>query len=97
MGINELTQVIRLVFGAMCTFFAILLSSKTREPSWVLIIIGVMCMYVQVVVSTLDGFGILDTNISILGLPVLRILLENIPLIFLTIGFILALAKKSKY
>jgi hypothetical protein len=95
MGINDISVILRLVIGALCTFFAILLSSKTREPSWLFIIFGVICIYAQIVLLTLESFGIFDTHVLFYGIPIVKLTTENIPLLFISIGFILA--SKSKY
>ncbi|MBN2531438.1 MAG: hypothetical protein JXB88_01030 [Spirochaetales bacterium] len=89
MAYNELIIITRIITGAMCTFFAILLWSKTREPAWIFIIIGTLCIYVEIVFTTLEAFGILSKDLlTISGIPVLKLLLFNLPLLFITIGFI---------
>jgi hypothetical protein len=97
MGMSEISVILRLVIGAFCTFLAILLSSKTREPAWLFVIFGIICMYAQVVIVTLEGFGIFDQNILINGIPLIKLVVENVPLIFISAGLILAIVSKSKY
>jgi hypothetical protein len=98
MGMNDIAIIIRLVFGALTTFFAILLSSRTRDPALIFIIIGAVFMYVQIVLLTLDAFGVFDVNLALFGVPsLLRIAIENIPLVFLSTGFILAISARIKF
>jgi hypothetical protein len=97
LGTGDIAVITRLIVGALCTFFAILLSSKTREPAWLFIIFGVICTYVQVVLLTLEGFGIFDTKALLYGVPVLQIAIENVPLAFIATGLVLAVRSKSKY
>ncbi len=94
---NEITIIARLITGAFCTFLAILLSSKTREPAWLFMIIGIVCFYAQIVLVTLESFGIFNTNELILGLPMIKLATENIPLLFISIGLIMAIVTKSKF
>ena len=53
----------RLGVGAIGTFFAILLWSQTRDAAWVLVIIGTLVAYAEVVFSTLEGFGIVPAEL----------------------------------
>jgi hypothetical protein len=94
---SEITVIARLVIGAFCTFLAILLSSKTREPAWLFIIFGIICIYAQVVLSTLEGFGIMNTNQLIFGVQLFKIAIENVPLFFISIGLVLAIRSKSRF
>ena len=98
MEYNEVVIITRVIIGAIGAFFSILLWSKTREPSWIFIIIGTLCMYTEIVYSTLETFGILGRNIfTFYGIPVFKLLLLNIPVIFITIGFITMIIKIKKY
>jgi hypothetical protein len=97
MGTNEILIIIRLVTGAFCTFSAILLWSRTREASWIFIIIGTICIYMQIVAKTLEEFGVFDTGFLVFGIPIIKLLIDNLPLIFLSIGFLVAAKAKSKY
>ena len=97
MDYNEVIIITRVVTGAIGAFFSILLWSKTREPAWIFIIIGTLCIYVEIVFTTLEAFGIISGDILILhGIPVLKLLLYNMPILFITIGFIAVIAGNKK-
>jgi len=84
-----------LVFGAFATFCAILLWSRTREMSWTFLIIAVIVSYANIVLATLRGYGILGPEPEIVrGIPLLRILLADVPLLFSGVGFIVAFARR---
>lgn len=84
-------MVSRLVLGAIVTFVAILLWSRTRDSAWMFIILGTILQYGEIMVSTFEIFGIVSTNRVILwGLPVAQLVLTNLPLIFYGIGLIIA-------
>jgi hypothetical protein len=85
----------RLAAGAIATFFAILLWSQTRDISWVLVIIGTLVSYAEIVFTTLESFGVVNADFfDVSGFPVLRIVLVNLPLIFLSLAFISMIMRK---
>jgi hypothetical protein len=85
----------RLGVGAIGTFFAILLWSQTRDAAWVLVVIGTLLAYVEVVFSTLVAFGIVSgESLSVSGVPVLRLALANLPMLLLTCAFITVIARR---
>lgn len=96
MELGELVVLLsRLGIGAVGTFFAILLWSQTRDVSWVLVIIGTLVAYVDVVLTTLERFGLLPGSyFEISGFPVLRVVLTNLPMLLYTLGFITLLARR---
>ena len=70
----------RLILGAVAAFLAIMLWSKTRDPAWMLMVIGIVVSYIEIVFSVLEMTGISAGNIMFIGsvslaailLPVLR-------------------------
>jgi hypothetical protein len=85
----------RLGVGAIGTFFAILLWSQTRDSAWVLVIIGTLVGYAAVVYTTLETFGIVSVQVSLLpGFPMLEVLLANLPMVFYICAFISMIARK---
>ena len=97
MEFNEIIIISRVVTGAICAFFSILFWSKTREPAWIFIIIGTLSFYVEIVFSTLETFGIVNKDfLTFYGIPVLKIVLINAPILFITIGFIIMIAHTKR-
>lgn len=96
MLISDLIIVLsRLLFGAVATFFAILLWSKTRDIAWVLVIIGTLISYIEIVFVTLEKFGLVGSEMwQVQGVPVFKLLLINLPLIFLAAAFITIVFRK---
>ena len=85
----------RLATGAIATFFAILLWSQTRDVSWVLVIIGTLVSYAEIVFTTLETFGVISTDIFyVAGFPVFKMVLVNLPLVFLTLAFISMIVRR---
>lgn len=85
----------RLGVGAIGTFFAILLWSQTRDPAWVLVIIGTLVAYAEVLFSTLQSFGIVSGELFLVsGIPVLGLVLANLPMALLACAFIAVIARR---
>lgn len=78
-----------LLLSGGLAFVAIMLWSLTREPAWMLLIIGVILRFGEVVFQTLDHFGIITiAGMHIAGLPLFWLLLRGVPSIFMITGFI---------
>ena len=85
-----------LLLGAFATFCAILLWSRTRDMAWTFVIIGVIITYADIVMATLRSYGLLGPEPQIAGgVPIVRILLANLPLAFLGVGFLVAFARRG--
>ena len=88
-------QASHLVLGAFATFCAILLWSRTRDLAWTFVIIAAILSYADIILFTLSGFGVLGEDVlSYRGIPVLKIALANLPLLFSGVGFLVAASKK---
>ena len=85
--------IVRLGVGALATFGAILLWSQTRDSAWMLVVIGTIVHYGEIMYSTFYLFGILSTETIVFGLPLVRILLTNLPSLFYFLGFLVAMSK----
>ncbi len=83
-----------LLLGAFATFCAILLWSRTRDMAWTFVVIGVIVSYADIVMTTLRTYGLLGREPQLTGgIPIVRILLADLPLAFLGIGFLVAFAR----
>ncbi len=95
MEFSDITILIRLFMGALATFFAILLWSKTRDTAWVLISIGTIIFYIDIIFSTLNKFGILDNEdfkvFGIYGFDIIKLILINLPILLYTLAFIIVI------
>ncbi len=91
----ELVEVlVRLIVGAISSFFAILLWAKTRDSAWMLIIAGTIAYYGYVVYETLQIFGVVASEVYVVpGIVSTSVVLENFPPLLFSIGFILMLVR----
>ena len=95
MAVNDIVMIIsQISFGAIATFLAILYWSHTRDTAWMLIIIGIIIQYGQIMYSTFVIFGVLGDDLFIIK-NVLDIgtLLSVLPLIFISSAFIVMLVR----
>ena len=87
----------RLVLGAMASFFAIMLWSKTRDVAWMLMVIGTIAAYVETVYAILNLFGIEGENMLVIGsVPFMSILLPCLPTVFFIAAFSVMVARKYR-
>jgi hypothetical protein len=87
----------RLLLGALAAFFAIMLWSKTRDMAWMLMVIGTLAAYVETVYAILEMFGITESSkLSIGSVPVVSILLPNLPTIFFLSAFLVMVTRKYR-
>jgi len=87
----------QLVFGALASFFAIMLWSKTRETVWVLIIMGIFAAYIETIYSILTLFGFIGEGFVPVGsVSLTAILLPSLRMIFFMAAFCIMVVKYKK-
>jgi hypothetical protein len=85
----------RLSVAGITTFLAIILWSRTRDLAWMLIVIGAVSSYADVLFDILVRFGLIDeARLTFLGLPLARILFTNLPYLFLSVAFVVMIFRK---
>jgi hypothetical protein len=85
----------RLATAAVAAFLAILLWSRTRDIAWMLIVIGVIASYADILFGLLAQLGLVDeSRYSLLGIPIGRIFLANLPYFFLCIALLVMISRK---
>jgi hypothetical protein len=92
---NTVYIICRLALGAVSSFLAILIWSRTRDMAWIFIIISAIIAYVEVVYSILNLLGIISENIlSGNAALTISILLSCLPTVFIIAAFsVMALRK----
>ncbi|MDR1278721.1 MAG: hypothetical protein LBK02_08215 [Treponema sp.] len=98
MDVGQIVYVIsRLVLGALASFFAIMLWSKTRDVAWMFMVIGTIAAYIETVYSILNLFGITGENSFLIGsVPVASIVLPCLRTIFFIAAFIVMVYRKYR-
>ena len=89
-GAGELSVLVGdLVLTGIVAFLGIMLWSMTREPAWMLVIIGFVLRFGDVVFQTLDRFGIITVaDVRLLGIPLFWVLMRVVPLLFVILGLV---------
>ncbi len=89
---------LKLFFGFLIAFLAILAWAKTREGAWIFIIAGTLVRYVELIYSILLELEILNPDWGYAGgIPLADMLLSLLPLALMSAGFVLFLVRKRKY
>jgi len=87
----------QLVFGAVVTFLAIMLWSRTRDIAWMLIIIGVIVSYIEIVHSVLVIFGMGGNDLFPVGsVPLISFILPLLRMGFFIAGFLVMVIRQYK-
>lgn len=87
----------RLSLGAFAAFLAIMLWSRTRDPAWMLIIIGVIISYVEIVYSILNILGMDAGEYLMIGsVPVIHFILPLLKTIFFIAGLLIMIIRQFK-
>ena len=85
----------RLVLGALASFLAIVLWSRSRDTAWIFVIIGTIIAYVETVYSTLSFVSIGSGNIlSEFLLSVISLSLSCLPTVCFIAAFAVMITRK---
>ena len=91
--------IIKLFLGGVIAFLAIMLWSRTRDFSWMFLVLAAVTGYSSIVFNLLLKLGLVTTReIDVLGnkISLVQLLLTVIPGIFVIIAFILMLIKTGR-
>ncbi len=96
MGVDQIiTMGSRFVIGAVATFLAILVWSRTRDTAWMLIVVGTVAHYGDVVLSALETLGMVRLDqVTIRGVAVFPLILTNVPMLFFSIAFLVIVVRR---
>ncbi|MDR1637280.1 MAG: hypothetical protein LBR93_08065 [Treponema sp.] len=87
----------RLFLGALASFFAIMVWSKTRDAVWMLMVMGTLAAYIENVYVILDLFGISWEKTPLTGsAPLSLILLPGLANVFFIAAFLVMVIRKRR-
>ncbi|MBU0926263.1 MAG: hypothetical protein KKA67_00785 [Spirochaetes bacterium] len=85
---------LRFIVMAVATFLSIVVWSRFRDASWMLIVIGIIAGYGDILYSLLVEFGFLpEIGQGARGAEILAFVFPNLPWLFFSAAFIAMLAK----
>lgn len=86
--------IVKLIFGGLASFFAILLWSKTRDFAWMSLVCASLCTYAAIVYDILENLGIIPLDLfSIYGVSAASLFFAIVPSIFYIISFAIMLKR----
>jgi hypothetical protein len=92
---DTILLVSRLATAAVAAFLAILLWSRTRDLAWMLIVIGVIASYADILFGLLSQLGLVDeARYDLFGIPVGKVILSNLPYLFLCAALLIMISRK---
>lgn len=88
---------IKLILGGIAAFLAIMLWSKTRDAAWMSLVASVITSYAGIVFEMLCSLGIIEVKgLFFFDIPVVTLLFNVIPSLFLILAFILMLGRNRR-
>ncbi len=96
MGIEQIILIAsRFLLGAVATFLAILVWSRTRDSAWMLIVVGTVAHYGDVVFDALQLLGVVELDqLTISGVAVFPLILTNLPMLFFSAAFLVIVLRR---
>lgn len=94
MDFTEISLLIKLFSGALLTFFAILLWSKTNDTAWIIICIGTVFFYAEIIYSTFIDLGIFERLTFNKEFDIISLILVNLPILLYTIAFVIVILRR---
>ena len=87
----------RLLLGALAAFLAIMLWSKTRDAAWMLVVLGTIAAYAEIIYSILQLFGLTSGNFLPVGeMPLMSIVLPCLPVVFFITALLVMVVRKYR-
>jgi len=85
----------RLATTALAAFLAIALWSRTRDLAWMLVVIGTVAGYADILYALLVDFGVVDERSGVLfGIPLAAMLFANLPALFYAGAFLTMILRR---
>jgi hypothetical protein len=86
----------RLLFSAAAAVCAVIMWSKSRDPAWMLIVLGTVASYAETIYSILEMFGITSGLYPMIdSVPIAAIILSCLPSAFFIAAFCVFLLRKK--
>lgn len=89
---------IKLLFGGLAAFFAIMLWSKTKDSAWMCMVAAIVVRYAGFIYDMMCDLAIvIPMGMKIYGISITSIIFAVLPDIFFIIAFILMLCRSNKF
>ncbi len=95
MSLDVAALALRFAVMAVATFLAIVVWSRVRDVSWMLIVVGIIAGYGDILYSLLVEFGLVpELGEALGGWSVLAFVVPNLPWAFFSIAFVTMLVRR---
>lgn len=85
----------RFVFVAVATFLAIVVWSRVRDAAWMLMVVGIVAGYADILYAMLVEFGLApDLALKVAGADILAFVFPNLPWLFFSLAFVVMARRK---
>ncbi len=85
------------IIAGVAAFLAIVVWVKTRDSSWVFIVLAVLGIYAAVIYKTLLFFGIILSGIYLFnGIDIIQAAFDYVPQLFLVVALLIKAVKNMK-
>ncbi len=93
---NELTFIIiDIAIGSLMAFFSILTYGKTKKISYLFFVLTALFLYIVMVFRVLKQLNIfILSELTCYGIPIMQYIVNDLPFLFMIIGFVLLLREK---
>ncbi len=86
----------RFAFVAVSTFLAIVVWSRVRDAAWMLMVVGIVAGYADILYSMLVEFGLApDIGPRVAGVNILALVFPNLPWLFFSLAFLVMARRKG--
>ena len=94
MSTHMISMLLNNILWAAAVFISIIIWTKTRDSSWIFIILSVIAFYIAVVYRTLIFFGIITEGIVIyMNIDIFSVLADVFPVVLLILALIIKAVK----
>lgn len=94
---EALMMLSRFVLGALATFLAILVWSRTRDTAWMLIVVGTVSHYGEVVLTALETLGVIRLDFVTIGeVALFPLILTNLSMLFYIVAFLVMVSRRVR-
>jgi hypothetical protein len=85
----------RILFTGVASFLAIALWARMRDLPWMLVVVGTLLGYADIILSFLGLFGLVDlSGITWLGVEIIPIISANLPALLYATAFAIMIYRK---
>ncbi|MDR2467377.1 MAG: hypothetical protein LBD22_00250 [Spirochaetaceae bacterium] len=87
---------LKLALGGLASVFAIAVWARTRDASWLFVVLGILAFYTETIYFILERLGFTSDLFIVNQIMVLPIVFSSLPPLFFITAFLIILIKKRR-